>query len=899
MSHSTFDTIPPPTQNIPQLNQLIANTLIYSQCISQHNKSKYDTIQEYDTIELQLHTIDQLRLQLCDKLNQSTNNLNRLKQRIINYELNKQQLMVNKTECNQSYESTVHRLSVLQSEQTELDIQHNTLNNQLIQQTVYEQTLSNDKASRYELSKLSTNIDALESQVKDTLQLKCMLDKESMMQNQSNLSVPQNNSVQQRLNTVNKTLQLQQSQYKAEKEKYNKLRADLTDTAAIQRVQSCIHELKSQIAGIQTQSNKLNVECNELSDKLQLLDTQREHIAESLNSTNIHIQSTTVKHNQLFASIARSESKLQQLSQQKTDVSNKCRDILERYESYNQQDIKYYNNLLHDNELIDRYISTEQRNTQPTTPREITRAGSLLNKHDIPDTHDHTHPLQAPVPPPVPATPDWLTLHITQPLSTCAILNTNINHIKFDQSLIQLNTGNNTLTYESLVTLITNTDSTAEHTNSTQQIIQYSTQLSDIVHIELIPLITTAQPILSHQQPSLQRQLSVSSSFEIQIGCKRNCMDLITNNVLSDGLWIQMKSTDNIDSIITIRRLYESVKLYQLNNDIVLFNKPNNQFPLAMFSTVTPAPPTIKSLHITDDSDDQLIHPLAMSTDSLDSMMSPEPESTDTTTSYTPSNILRRLGTTASSYLTNTVPSLIRRMSSSKPNSTLSSPHHRLEDMSVANAVVRRYSQTDNTTDQHLIDTSTIYITGDSEVITREQLTILCNEMPLRYHLSIWKCIYSISIHGISLREFFTNTNNMNGTVCVLKTSTGDIFGGCNSDSWHPCKSRSDLYYGSRESYVYNINQQLINNTSGNDNELHLPCCSNTYIHIYKPTMNNDLYQFTSDAAIGMGAYSMAWQIDAQFKYGTSDRSQTYHNPRLTQNRDFTVVRFEVWAPSM
>ena len=60
----------------------------------------------------------------------------------------------------------------------------------------------------------------------------------------------------------------------------------------------------------------------------------------------------------------------------------------------------------------------------------------------------------------------------------------------------------------------------------------------------------------------------------------------------------------------------------------------------------------------------------------------------------------------------------------------------------------------------------------------------------------------------------------------------------------------------------------------------------------------DDYFMITGDRYIAMGGGSAyAWQVDSDFRYGTTGPCSTFESPTLSSTRSFTLNEMEVWAP--
>eukprot|EP00116_Pleurobrachia_bachei_P001850 sb/3462112/ len=145
-----------------------------------------------------------------------------------------------------------------------------------------------------------------------------------------------------------------------------------------------------------------------------------------------------------------------------------------------------------------------------------------------------------------------------------------------------------------------------------------------------------------------------------------------------------------------------------------------------------------------------------------------------------------------------------------------------------------------------------------------------CHIIGIDIHL-----VYSLSLHGMSLRSLYTNCGNYPETPCLLvvKDSGGYVFGAYLSQGI----VESPKYYGSGETFLFRHSPDL---------KCFFWQGSNHYF-----MMGRSDY-FT----IGAGDGNFALYLDEMLQKGTSNRSLTFYNEVLSSKESFDILGVEVWC---
>lgn len=166
----------------------------------------------------------------------------------------------------------------------------------------------------------------------------------------------------------------------------------------------------------------------------------------------------------------------------------------------------------------------------------------------------------------------------------------------------------------------------------------------------------------------------------------------------------------------------------------------------------------------------------------------------------------------------------------------------------------------------------------ESKILNESLMKILLIWLPERYQFaSTWYLIYGTAQHGISLNTFYRRmeTRCDGPSICVIKTSRGEVFGGYASEPWE--KGR-DGYYGDGETFLFTL----------------LPVPNK-----FPWTEKNSYFQYSNHECLAFGGGTHGrfglW-MDSDFDDGNSTYCSTFDNPALAKEEFFSIIHAEFWC---
>eukprot|EP01119_Soliformovum_irregulare_P005379 TRINITY_DN17146_c0_g1_i1.p1 TRINITY_DN17146_c0_g1~~TRINITY_DN17146_c0_g1_i1.p1 ORF type:complete len:512 (+),score=98.25 TRINITY_DN17146_c0_g1_i1:122-1657(+) len=160
---------------------------------------------------------------------------------------------------------------------------------------------------------------------------------------------------------------------------------------------------------------------------------------------------------------------------------------------------------------------------------------------------------------------------------------------------------------------------------------------------------------------------------------------------------------------------------------------------------------------------------------------------------------------------------------------------------------------------------------GQSEIIQLDDMIKIISWLPQRFQLSHWKLLYSTNKHGISINTFYHRCKNQGSCILVIEDTNHNVFGAFVSDFWRPQKG----YYGTGETFVFTVKPTLAN---------------------YHWSRMNNLFMLSDETSISLGGGgTFALWLDSDFLKGSTRECETWDNPPLTSQEQFTCLRLELW----
>jgi hypothetical protein len=191
-----------------------------------------------------------------------------------------------------------------------------------------------------------------------------------------------------------------------------------------------------------------------------------------------------------------------------------------------------------------------------------------------------------------------------------------------------------------------------------------------------------------------------------------------------------------------------------------------------------------------------------------------------------------------------------------------------------------------------------------------------------------------MTVHGVSMSHMLRIMGEYPCGLILITDMNDQQFGGFVSQPFVSNAQARNSYYGSGECFVFklikkseeeirresleveytlNLHERVTKNHQNNitsskfdftksaehKNFLEELSVDEYRVAIYHWQGDNDFFMFTGDSPtfIAMGGGSPAFQLDSDFRKGTSANCITFRSPVLASKSDFFVKRFEVFAP--
>lgn len=171
-------------------------------------------------------------------------------------------------------------------------------------------------------------------------------------------------------------------------------------------------------------------------------------------------------------------------------------------------------------------------------------------------------------------------------------------------------------------------------------------------------------------------------------------------------------------------------------------------------------------------------------------------------------------------------------------------------------------------------------IDGISNILSNKlQLNHIISRCPERYQYMKWKCSYSLLNHGCSMQTFYSNTEDTQQSVMIIKDQSNNIFGAFLDSKW---KAEYHHYAGSNECFVYKFHFE-----------------SNEYsIFEYHHTGEKPYFVQSDYDGITIGAGECpAIYIQNDLLLGRTTKSDTFTSEPLSSNPIFQIKDIEIWSP--
>ncbi|CAN9513929.1 unnamed protein product [Ophioblennius macclurei] len=175
---------------------------------------------------------------------------------------------------------------------------------------------------------------------------------------------------------------------------------------------------------------------------------------------------------------------------------------------------------------------------------------------------------------------------------------------------------------------------------------------------------------------------------------------------------------------------------------------------------------------------------------------------------------------------------------------------------------------------QEEVDDGLPILTDHSQLLEDHHLERLNAHMPARTQGYPWQLVYSMAIHGSSLKTLYRNMAGLESPVLlVIKDMHQKVFGAFSSDPFKISK----YCYGTGETFLFSFSPDLQTYRWSGKNS-------------YFVSGNLESLQ------IGGGGSGFALWLDADLYHGASFSCPTFQNAPLSTHEDFLVQDIEVWT---
>ncbi|XP_040206308.1 nuclear receptor coactivator 7 isoform X5 [Rana temporaria] len=150
----------------------------------------------------------------------------------------------------------------------------------------------------------------------------------------------------------------------------------------------------------------------------------------------------------------------------------------------------------------------------------------------------------------------------------------------------------------------------------------------------------------------------------------------------------------------------------------------------------------------------------------------------------------------------------------------------------------------------------------------------LARRLPARVQGYPWHLMYSLQVHGASLKTLYRNLGSLDSPVLlVVKDMDNQVFG---AYATHPFRV-GDHYYGTGETFLFTFSPDFKAFKWSGDNSYFI---------------NGD----TASLALGGGGSGFGLWLDSDLYHGRSNSCGTFKNDILSKKEDFVVQDIEVWT---
>lgn len=177
-------------------------------------------------------------------------------------------------------------------------------------------------------------------------------------------------------------------------------------------------------------------------------------------------------------------------------------------------------------------------------------------------------------------------------------------------------------------------------------------------------------------------------------------------------------------------------------------------------------------------------------------------------------------------------------------------------------------------------------------MLTEARLAKLWGFLPVTVrYADVWKLVYSPRVHGVSLRTLYRQCDVHPGPTLVIiqDESSGTVFGGYASHTWHCVASAQRSFYGDPACFVF----RFLTKKSGSDRE-----DEEQEVGAFQGSGSNEYCLFSDLDGLNMGGGDhFAWWVGEDLMRGSSDKCCTFGTPGpLGMKRDFVTPTLAVWG---
>ncbi|XP_046890278.1 nuclear receptor coactivator 7-like isoform X2 [Hypomesus transpacificus] len=161
-----------------------------------------------------------------------------------------------------------------------------------------------------------------------------------------------------------------------------------------------------------------------------------------------------------------------------------------------------------------------------------------------------------------------------------------------------------------------------------------------------------------------------------------------------------------------------------------------------------------------------------------------------------------------------------------------------------------------------------------SQLLDDHHIESLANHMPARTQGYPWRLVYSMAVHGSSLKTLYRKMAEVDSPVLlVIKDLEHKVFGAFSSDPFRV----SNYCYGTGETFLYSFSPEFQAYRWSGEN------CYFVRGHL-------------DSLQIGGGGGRFGLWLDSDLYQGSSFTCSTFQNQQLSSEQDFKVLALEVWT---